>query len=181
MAKKLDKILVVDIESTCWEGKTPPDMESDIIEIGIDLLDVQTGQISDSEGLLIKPERSEISDFCTKLTTITPEMIAESGISFAEGLQILKEKYNAKKRAWASFGAYDLNQFRRQCQVLDMDYPFSPSHLNVKTLFALKSKLNHEVGMATALKMRQIELEGTHHRGVNDAYNIAKILRWILE
>ncbi|WP_335338728.1 hypothetical protein [Flavobacterium covae] len=33
MAKLLDKILVVDIEATCWEGKLPEGMISDIIEM----------------------------------------------------------------------------------------------------------------------------------------------------
>ena len=35
--------------------------------------------------------------------------------------------------------------------------------------------------MAKALRMANIELEGTHHRGKDDAYNIAKILRKMLE
>jgi len=35
--------------------------------------------------------------------------------------------------------------------------------------------------MSGALEMLNMPLEGTHHRGVDDAKNIAKILRWILE
>jgi inhibitor of KinA sporulation pathway (predicted exonuclease) len=62
-----------------------------------------------------------------------------------------------------------------------MGYPFGPSHINVKTLFALKHKLGHELGMAGALKYLNIELEGTHHRGKDDARNIAKILWQTLE
>jgi inhibitor of KinA sporulation pathway (predicted exonuclease) len=34
--------------------------------------------------------------------------------------------------------------------------------------------------MAGALELLDIPLEGTHHRGVDDAKNIAKILSWIL-
>ena len=30
MAKKLDKILVVDVESTCWEDKAPEEQVSEI-------------------------------------------------------------------------------------------------------------------------------------------------------
>ena len=33
MANLLDKIIVVDIEATCWEGKPPQGMHNDIIEI----------------------------------------------------------------------------------------------------------------------------------------------------
>lgn len=181
MAKLLDKILVVDIEATCWEGKLPEGMISDIIEIGICLLDVQTGEISDNRGILVHPERSTISPFCTELTTITPELIEKEGISFSEALRILKKDYLSQSRAWASFGAYDLKMFQRQCQDLGKGYPFSPSHINVKTLFALKNKLGHELGMDGALQFLGIPLEGTHHRGVDDAKNIAKILREILK
>ncbi len=181
MAKKLDKIVIVDIEATCWENKTPEGMESDIIEIGICLLDVHSGEISDNRGIIVTPERSSVSPFCTELTTITPEMVEQEGISFKEALKILKTDYLTQSRAWASFGAYDLKQFQRQCTALGIGYPFGPSHINVKTLFALKNKLGHEQGMAGALHMLGIELEGTHHRGKDDALNIAKILWKILD
>lgn len=180
MAKKLDKIVIIDIEATCWEGKVPDDMDNDIIEIGICLLDVITGEISDNRGIIVKPERSVVSPFCTELTTITQEMVDSEGISFKEACSILKKEYLTQSRAWASFGAYDQKQFQKQCQSMNIAYPLGPSHINVKTLFALKRKLVHEQGMAGALALLNISLEGTHHRGVDDAKNIAKILYWIL-
>ena len=180
MAQKLDKILIVDIEATCWEGKNPEGMENDIIEVGICLLDTQTGEITGNRGILVKPERSEVSDFCTQLTTINTSMIAEEGITFKDACAIIRKDYQSQSRPWASFGAYDLKQFQRQCTAMNIGYPFGPSHINVKTLFALKKKLTHEQGMAGALGLLEIPLEGTHHRGKDDALNIAKILRWIL-
>ena len=180
MAKKLDKIIVVDIEATCWQGKPPEGMVSDIIEIGICLLDVHTGEISDNRGIMVKPKRSTISPFCTQLTTITPELVANEGITFKEALRVLRKEYESQSRCWASYGAYDMKQFQRQCSALGRGYPFGPSHINVKTTFALKQKLPYEQGMAGALKILDIPLEGTHHRGVDDARNIAKILWWLL-
>jgi inhibitor of KinA sporulation pathway (predicted exonuclease) len=35
MARRLDQILVVDVESTCWEGEPPDGQEPEIIEIGL--------------------------------------------------------------------------------------------------------------------------------------------------
>ena len=180
MAKKLDKILIIDIEATCWDGPNPEGMENDIIEIGIALLDIQTGEISDNRGIIVLPERSTVSAFCTELTTITPEMVAAEGIPFKEACNILKKEYLSQSRAWASFGAYDQKQFQRQCTAVGVAYPFGPSHINVKTLFALKQQLGHEQGMAGALTLLEIPLEGTHHRGVDDAKNIAKILQRVL-
>jgi len=180
MAKLLDKILIVDIEATCWNGPNPEGMENDIIEVGVCLLDINSGEISDNRGIIVKPERSVVSPFCTELTTITQQMVDEDGISYKEACAILKKEYQSQSRAWASFGAYDAKQFQRQSTALGIGYPFGPSHINVKTLFALKKKLGHEQGMAGALALLDIPLEGTHHRGVDDANNIAKILRWIL-
>ena len=44
MPKILDKIIVIDLEATCWEGDPPPGQESEIIEIGLCILDVATGE-----------------------------------------------------------------------------------------------------------------------------------------
>ena len=43
MGNPLDRILVIDVEATCWEGDPPPDQEREIIEIGLCILDVATG------------------------------------------------------------------------------------------------------------------------------------------
>jgi inhibitor of KinA sporulation pathway (predicted exonuclease) len=107
-------------------------------------------------------------------------MLDSNGIPFKEACAILKKEYLTKSRAWASFGAYDFKQFQRQCELTGVGYPFGPSHINIKTLFALKKQLSHEQGMAGALEILKIPLEGTHHRGIDDANNIAKIMRWIL-
>jgi inhibitor of KinA sporulation pathway (predicted exonuclease) len=180
MAKLLDKIVVVDIEATCWNGPNPEGAQNDIIEIGICLLDVATGEITDSKGIMVKPERSDISAFCTELTTITPEQIAAEGITFKDACKQLRSQYDTKSRAWASFGAYDQKLFQKQCTEMGVTYPFGASHINVKPLFALKHKLREESGMAGALDLLGLELEGTHHRGVDDAKNIAKILRTLI-
>jgi len=44
MAAKLDKLIVIDIEATCWEGDPPEGQAAEIIEIGVCVLDVTTGQ-----------------------------------------------------------------------------------------------------------------------------------------
>ena len=42
--RKLDRIVVVDVEATCWEGAPPADEVSEIIEVGVCLLDVAAGE-----------------------------------------------------------------------------------------------------------------------------------------
>ena len=40
MARRTDRILVVDVESTCWAGDPPLGQMSEIIEIGLGVVDV---------------------------------------------------------------------------------------------------------------------------------------------
>ncbi|WP_240491680.1 hypothetical protein [Flavivirga aquatica] len=57
----------------------------------------------------------------------------------------------------------------------------SQNHINVKTLFSETKGLKRKVGMKGALGLLNIPLEGTHHRRIDDANNIAKILHWCLK
>jgi inhibitor of KinA sporulation pathway (predicted exonuclease) len=52
--------------------------------------------------------------------------------------------------------------------------------LNVKSLFALAYGLDTEIGMAEALKVAGLDLQGVHHRGSDDAENIAQLLVLLL-
>lgn len=179
MGKQLDKILVIDVESTCWLERPPPDQESEIIEIGLCLLDVASGQRELKRSILVRPERSTVSPFCTELTTLTLDEV-NRGVSFAQACAILREEYASAERVWASYGDYDRRQFARQCRARSVPYPFGPTHVNVKNLFALAQALPHEVNLVEALKHQGWALEGTYHRGDDDAWNVARLLSALL-
>ena len=179
MAKLLDQLLVIDVEATCWEGATPAGQENEIIEIGVCTIDVRQRRRVERESILVRPQRSQVSAFCTQLTTLTQADV-DQGIPFAEACQLLRKKYQCDRRTWASYGDYDRNQFDRQCRSFGVKYPFSTTHLNVKNLFALCRGLGHEVGMSAALEILSLPLEGTHHRGGDDAWNIAAVLLALL-
>lgn len=175
---KFDRILVVDVESTCWKESRPEDI-NEIIEIGISVIDTKSRNIIESRSIIVKPEQSQVSEFCTELTTLTQEDV-DSGITFKKACDILFFEYNAKNFVCASYGNYDKNQFERQCKRENVEYPFSNDHINVKSLFALKYSLRKDVGMTTALNILKMPLVGTHHRGIDDSKNIANILLKIL-
>src|SRR4029453_8282178 len=96
MAKRLDVVLVVEVEATCWESAPPEGEENEIIEIGLCLLDVKTGERREHESLLVRPERSRGSAFCTELTTLTQEQV-DQGIPFAEACALLRSKYRSQQ------------------------------------------------------------------------------------
>ncbi|WP_420575061.1 exonuclease domain-containing protein [Kordia sp.] len=179
--KTTNKILVVDLEATCWkkDGEYQRN-HSEIIEIGICELDVPSGEISNQQGILVIPEHSEISRFCTELTSITPEMVAQDGVSFEDAIDILFDEYDSSAYTWASYGAYDRNKVMEECRKKHVDFPFGDQHINVKEEFRRCNGMRRAIGMARALKQLRIPLEGRHHRGVDDANNTAKILHWCL-
>ena len=179
MAKKLDKILVIDLESTCWDTDVPTGEVSEIIEIGICELNWKTGEVLRNEGILVKPKYSKVSPFCTKLTTLTQEQV-NGGVSYPEALQYLQEKYNPSSWTWASYGDYDREQFKKNDTLYGVSAPLGKTHINVKNLFALKHNLGREVGLDKACSILGLTLEGTHHRGVDDAKNISKVLLEVL-
>ena len=178
---KKDKLLVIDLEATCWNGPMPKSQESEIIEIGICQLNATTGDITKNQGILVKPERSTVSEFCTELTTITQQLLDSEGISLEQACEKIRDEYHGFDHTWASYGAYDLNMLTRQCKIKSVIYPLSKAHINVKQRFYELRGLRKKVGMKGALGILDIPLEGTHHRGVDDAKNIAKILYWCLK
>ena len=179
MAKKLDKIIVIDLEATCWEGAPPDGEESEIIEIGLCVLDVPTGGRSDKRGILVRPQRSQLSEFCIRLTTLTPEMLS-TGLAFAEACKLLRDEYDSVRYTWASYGDYDRLMLAAQCEAWGVPYPFGSSHINVKNLLALHLGLEHEVDLVRGTALVGLSFEGTIHRGVDDAWNIAAVLSRVL-
>lgn len=175
----LDKIVVVDLEATCWQVEPPPGEESEIIEIGLCLLDVSSGHRKFKQSILVRPERSTVSTFCTRLTTITAEDVA-GGMDFAEACSLLRQEYGGSRRVWASYGDYDRRQLQRQCDERGVQYPFGYTHINIKNLASLMLRLDHEVSLPQALSYFGWELEGTYHRGSDDAWNAARLLSALL-
>ena len=174
-----DTVLVIDVEATCWEATPPPGQQAEIIEIGYALLELPTRKVHRGGSVLVGPQRSRVSAFCTDLTTLTQDQV-EEGISFEEACRFLVESLDSRAGIWASYGDYDRKQFARQCASFGVPYPFGETHLNVKSLFARTHGLPREVGMAAALRLLERPLEGTHHRGGDDACNIAGILAELL-
>lgn len=173
-------INVIDVEATCWSGLPPPGQQNEIIEIGVCVLDVDSRERLERESILVRPERSRVSAFCTELTTLTQEQV-NAGVSFAEACVTLQERFSSRERVWASFGDYDRKQFVSQCRSWYVEYPFGGEHLNVKAQFARVWKLSRAPGMSRALQTLKMPLEGTHHRGGDDAWNIAGILVRMLQ
>jgi inhibitor of KinA sporulation pathway (predicted exonuclease) len=109
------------------------------------------------------------------LTGLTQAEV-DAGLDFADACKLLAVEHGAGSRPWASWGDYDRHQFNRQCRATDTTYPFGSRHTNVKTLFTQAHRLSKRPGMAEALRVVGLPLEGRHHRGEDDAWNIAALV-----
>jgi inhibitor of KinA sporulation pathway (predicted exonuclease) len=181
---------VVDVEATCWATKEEQgDQPNEVIEIGICELIMATGERCNGASYVVKPRFTKVTPFCTELTGWTQEAIDE-GADIAPTIRQIKEDYGITNLdIWFSCGEYD--RVKLGCDgraslgglygVKHHDNPFSLArHNNIKTLFALKHRLSKEMGMDRMLKHMGEKLEGRHHNGADDAWNIAKIVHYTL-
>ncbi|MBC7809656.1 MAG: exonuclease domain-containing protein, partial [Burkholderiales bacterium] len=122
-----------------------------------------------------KPTRSKVSTYCTKLTTLTQAQV-DTGTTFEDACAVLESDYLTRERVWASWGGYDQRMFHAQCDSFVTRYPFSQKHVNLKALYADLNKLPNQIGLARAVKTSELVLDGTHHRGDDDAWNAARVL-----
>ncbi|WP_037679911.1 3'-5' exonuclease [Streptomyces griseus] len=166
---------VVDVEATCWRGSPPPGAVSEIIEIGLTVVDLAARERVARHRILVRPARSTVSDFCTELTGLTPQEV-DTGVEFAEACRRLAALHRSGERPWASWGDYDRHQFTRQCAATRTPYPFGGRHTNAKAAFTEAYGLRKRPGMAQALRIAGLPLEGRHHRGEDDAWNIAALV-----
>ncbi|MEV0473216.1 3'-5' exonuclease [Streptomyces prunicolor] len=171
---------VVDVEATCWDRGQPPGAVSEIIEIGLTVVDLATAERLARHRILVRPARSTVSAFCTELTGLTQHEV-DGGVGFAEACRLLAAEHHAGSRPWASWGDYDRNQFTRQCQSTRTPYPFGRHHTNAKAAFTEAYGLRKRPGMAQALEIAGLRLEGRHHRGEDDAWNIAALVLHLSE
>ncbi|MEA5620348.1 3'-5' exonuclease [Cronbergia sp. UHCC 0137] len=175
-----DYFLIVDLEATCCNQKSIPRHEMEIIEIGAVMLNGKTWEIDSEFQQFIQPVRHpQLTAFCTELTSITQSQV-EAADFFPEVIPRFKEWIDLFPHSiFCSWGNYDKTQFIQDCKFHNVSYPFGSEHRNIKTEFSEYLGVSRKFGMAEALNHLGLELQGTHHRGIDDARNIAAIYRYM--
>jgi len=175
--------LIVDFEATCWKKDTPEGRrktnrnENEIIEIGAAIVNDSFQMIS-SLGLFVKPILNPVlSDFCKQLTTITQEDIdnaeplSKAWIKFENDVRLITDKM-LSEFVFCSWGHYDRRQLKRDLDRHGLQFPFT-YHVSLKHDFL--DRTGKRFGVGQALQYFGLQFEGTQHRGVDDAKNIARI------
>ena len=158
----------------------------EIIEIGCALAN-REGELLDAHSFLVRPTRNPVlSDFCMELTGITQEMVDEAP-AFPGAVQAMNAWLGdlPDDFIWCSWGNYDRLHLGAQSQ-LDDAWPviLARPHLNLKRIWRRTTGQKRKNGFAHALAFHDLAFEGSHHRGVDDARNMARVLPymdWSLE
>ncbi|MEM6631642.1 MAG: 3'-5' exonuclease [Bacteroidota bacterium] len=168
--------IVFDLEATCWQDRKHG-KQQEIIEIGAVKLD-DAGKISDEFCEFVQPRLHPVlSNFCKELTTIEQAVI-DTAAHFPVVLNQFQQWIDlSEPYVLCSWGYYDKKQLKVDCTLHHLDKAWLAPHISVKHQYARIKKLNKPVGMPSALKKEGLILEGTHHRGIDDARNIAKIFK----
>ena len=166
--------IILDLEATCWEGHDKSRNET--IEIGAVKINSDKQIVSEFQEF-IKPIRFPIlSNFCRDLTTITQVQIDEAK-HYYEVIEEFKKwiGYPDEDYLLCSWGVYDRRQFESDDELNNLASDWTVKHISLKHQHGKIKKLKRALGMKRALEYEGLELEGSHHRGIDDARNIAKI------
>lgn len=172
--------LIIDLEATCWERSEGHWGENEIIEIGAVIVD-DDHEIMGEIQRFVRPVRNPIlSGFCMKLTSIKQSDVdvAQTFPDVLQDFQNQVEKASGRRLSdlvFYSWGDYDRKQLMKDCRYHRIPYPFGV-HRNLKREFARKHRIR-PVGIPGALRLLGIRFEGSHHRGIDDARNIARVFR----
>ncbi|RJR30664.1 MAG: 3'-5' exonuclease [Candidatus Latescibacterota bacterium] len=174
------RYLLVDLEATCWEERGYSASKMEIIEIGAVMLATAPGPIEAEFDSFVRPlENPILSEFCTRLTGIRQEDV-DSAAPFPAAFDRFIAWAGAEPYTICSWGQYDLKQFEVEFKRHGMQRPRSfGGHINVKRAYC-ESKGIKLCGMKRALEIAGLPLEGSHHRGIDDARNIARLAVLIL-
>ncbi len=173
-------IVIIDLEATCWEDDRRLE-RMEIIEIGAVKLEGKSLKIINEFFSFVRPINEAIlSDFCKELTSIQQCDVDKADDFKTVFAKFLDWRGSASHRI-ASWGEYDIKQLATDCKRHNIHFlqKFRTKHINLKKFFASQRKIR-PCGMAAALKMLSLPLEGRHHRGIDDARNIAGIAQVIL-
>ncbi len=176
MLKSASYYLVVDLEATCDDLGTIPREESEIIEIGAVLVDGATLRPVGEFQTFVRPiVHPTLTAFCTQLTTIS-----QADVDAAPTFPAAAARLAAfgKDALFCSWGAYDRNQLEADARRHGIPTPLGPEHLNLKNRLAKYA--GGRMGNRQALELVGLEATGTHHRGIDDARNIARLLPFAL-
>lgn len=168
--------IIFDLEATCWENRDQSPNE--IIEIGAVKINAEGTTVDEFQAFVKPTVHPTLSDFCTRLTSITQQHVDQAP-TFDQAIQLFKDWIGVDQLPYllCSWGFYDRRQLREDSDRFGLDKKWINKHISVKHQHHKLAGTEQPMGMDEALKLEGFPLQGTHHRGIDDARNIARIFQ----
>ena len=168
-------LIVMDLEATCWEVDTRVDRQ-EIIEIGAVKLDSGLKAVSEFSRFIRPKAEPELSAFCMRLTSIRQQDVNAAAF-FPEVFADFAAWAGPAPIRFAAWSGYDLEQLKSDCRRHALDLPAAvESYVDLRQLFARQRGVPL-CPMTSALDQLDLTLEGTLHRGIDDARNTSRLAR----
>lgn len=178
-----EHLLALDVEATCDEGGRLPRQEMEVIEIGAVIANAACEVASEFQTFIRPVRHPRLTPFCTRLTSIVQADV-DGASSFPEAMQAFKTWFSGYPGLvwWGSWGDYDRKQLEQDCALhgLSSSVVLPGRHVNLKEAFRETLGLARKPGLNEAVRIVGLEFAGTHHRGIDDARNIGRLLPYIL-
>ena len=170
--------IIYDLEATCWKTESERSGRTqEIIEIGALKIN-EYGKVDSRFESFIRPViHPQLSVFCTQLTGISQVEVNQADIfplvvkDFQDWIGLNDEE----DYLLCSWGFFDQRAMAKNCLLHDMEDSWTKEHISLKHQYPRIKGLPYAIGLKTAVEKEGYEFEGAHHRGIDDAINLAKI------
>ncbi|KAJ3032241.1 hypothetical protein HK097_005360, partial [Rhizophlyctis rosea] len=193
-----DFIIALDLEATCDENHADPTLVKvpkdggEIIELSYAVVSVPERRIVHQKQCFVKPVETIVTPFCTQLTGITEDTVANADTLRAavEDLVSFIQTHPQSTFCLMAHGEWDLRyQLPRECREKGIALPaqfsvFFDAIREVNRVLSLSSGVQRQVGntsLTGLCKQLGIQHEGRVHSGLDDALTVAKIAIAVLQ
>lgn len=168
------QFIIYDLEATCWRSPKPRQVE--IIEIGAVRVNEDL-EIVDEFSEFVRPIlHPQIDRFCTKLTSITQDDVED-----ADNFDLVIRKfevwmgYSSTRTALFSWGEFDHRQFVLDARLHNLEFEWLKYWACLQRHYSKYKGSKNQIGLKNALSLEGLNFNGTQHRAIADARNMAEL------
>jgi len=168
------QFIIYDLEATCWRSPKPRQVE--IIEIGAVRVNEHLEIVDEFCEFILPVIHPQIDKFCTKLTSITQEDVED-----ADHFDVVIKRFedwmgfSSARTALFSWGEFDHRQFVLDARHHNLELDWLKYWACLQRHYSKYKGAKNQIGLKNALSLEGLEFNGTQHRAIADARNMAEL------
>lgn len=168
------QFIIYDLEATCWRSPKPRQVE--IIEIGAVRVNEDLEIVDEFSEFILPVIHPQIDKFCTKLTSITQE-----DVEYADHFDVVIKRFEdwmdcaSARTALFSWGEFDHRQFVADARHHNLKLDWLKYWACLQRHYSKYKGAKNQIGLKNALIHEGLEFNGTQHRAIADARNMAEL------